>query len=137
MNKFVAMAALGAAIFATQPVAAQSGDGELIVTTYQAVPDSYVALLEWFDRIDRVRAEAGLEPIRHYSHRNGASWDFLRIAPQAVDGQSERMRAATERLGLPRPRPGQFRALVQSREDTIVAGPTTAAAILAEIAENQ
>lgn len=129
--------ALAATLALSVPANSQSDEDEIethIVSTYHAAPGQYRNLLSWIARQDRVRTEAGLQPLQLYAHQNGANWDFLVIQPVPTDEQNDAMEAAAERLNVDAA-VFEFRNYTMDHEDTYVAGPTTAAAFLAQADE--
>lgn len=123
---------LAGAIFLTaQPVSAQQSS-ERVVTTMHAAPGKYREVVQWLADIDRMRAQAGLEPRLIYRHHNGANWDFLVIEPPIVEGEEDLLEAAAEALGIEIPTL-YFREIVMDHEDTFVGGPMSGAEIMAEI----
>ena len=131
MKKFALALAVGSMMLTPQIAAAQDST-ERVVTVMHAAPGKYLGLVNWLVEVDRIRAEAGLAPRQIYRHHNGANWDFLVIEPPLVADEDDRMEAAAKKLGI-KPNPGAFRNLVMDHEDTVVGGPTTAAAILADM----
>ncbi len=131
MKKLAIALLLGS--MASIPTSASAQDqGESIITVLHAAPGKYYDLVKWMAQIDQIRAEAGLAPRVIYRHHNGANWDFLMIEPPVVPDEGAKMMAAAKKLGI-KPAPGAFRTLVMDHEDTIVGGPTTATAVLAEM----
>ncbi len=118
-------------MLAPQVTAAQDAS-ERVVTVMHAAPGKYMDLVKFLVEVDIIRAEAKLEPRQIYRHHNGATWDFLVIELPLVANKEDWYRAAAKKLGI-KPMPGEFRMLVIDHEDTVVGGPTTAAAILAEM----
>ncbi|MEP2234161.1 MAG: hypothetical protein ABJM58_01450 [Alteripontixanthobacter sp.] len=129
----LALAALPALI--VQPAMAQTPSIDEMYTVTQAkiAPGKYEEALRAQALIERVRAEAGLEPAMMYMHFQGANWDLLLIYPPAVDDEDKRMEAAARRLGVELPGPFANHALWSGHQDTVVFGPTTAAEALADI----
>lgn len=131
MTKFALALMMGSMLLTPQTAIAQDTT-ERVVTVMHAAPGKYRELVDFLVETDRIRAEASLAPRQIYRHRNGANWDFLVIEPPLVADEDDRMEAAAKKLGI-KPNPGTFRNLVMDHEDTTVGGPTTAAAILAEM----
>ena len=133
MKTIILALALGGMALTPQMAAAQEVP-ETVVTAMHAAPGKYRAVVEWMAQIDAIRAEAKLAPRQIYRHRNGANWDFFVVEAPLVDGEDEMMEAAAKRLGI-KPDPSVFRTIVMDHEDTVVGGPTTGAAILAQMDE--
>lgn len=133
MKKIVLALAMSTMMLAPQVAAAQDAS-ERVVTVMHAAPGKYMDLVKFLVEVDTVRAEANLEPRQIYRHHNGANWDFLVIEPPLVADEDDRYEAAAKKLGI-KPMPGAFRMLVMDHEDTVVGGPTTAAAIMADMTQ--
>jgi hypothetical protein len=131
----LAAAAAAACAFST-PASSQSPTGQ-IISVYRAAPGHQVALLKWLADRDRIATAAGVAPSQLYVHANGDSWDYLTIAPQTTDAQDDAQEAAGKRLGLTTgPRVGiELRQHISYHTDTLVTGPTSAAAYLATLGE--
>lgn len=133
MKKIVMALMLGSMMMTPQMATAQDAP-ERVVTVMHAAPGKYLDLVKFLVEVDTIRAEAKLEPRQIYRHHNGANWDFLIVEPPVVADEDDRMEAATKKLGI-KPTPGAFRNLVMDHEDTVVGGPTTGAAILADMSQ--
>ena len=128
MRKIMLGLLLGAAALAAAPSSAQEVS-ESVVTVYRAAPGHQEELLRWIARQDEFARTAGVPASQLYVHQNGASWDFLVIAPQTTDAQDEAIAAARRaanapvgiRIGM------ELRQHIGWHEDTVTAGPTTAA----------
>lgn len=130
-----AMAAACAISLATPCVAAEPG--RAIVSLYHAAPGQQLALLKWMAAQDRAAAAAGVGASQIYVHTSGDSWDYLVINPTTTDAQDEAIEAASKKMGLATgPKASiQFRTMIASHTDTYAVGPTSAAAILADMGE--
>ena len=124
---------LAAATLSSVPASAQPGGAT--ITTYRAAPGHQEQLLAWLARQDEISQAAGLPASQLYIHQDGASWDYLLIAPQTTPAQDEALDAAARRMGAASgPRAGlEMRQHVAEHTDTLVAGPTTAAEFLRRI----
>ncbi len=142
MRKLVCAVLLASSAFAVpadaqrrpQPRPQQS---EAIISIYRAAPGQQQQLLAWLARQDEINRAAGVSPAQLFVHQNGASWDFLIIAPQTTQQQDDAVEAAGRRMGAAvGPRAGlELRQHIAEHTDTIVAGPTTAADWLRRIRE--
>lgn len=132
---FAAAAAAIALSFTTPTVAAEPG--KAIVSLYHAAPGQQVTLLKWMAAQDRAAAAAGVAVSKIYVHMQGDSWDYLVINPMTTDAQDAAVEAELKKMGMTTgPRASvQFRTMIASHTDTISAGPTTAADILANLGE--
>lgn len=121
-----ALIILGAMI--ATPAAAQQQTGGAIVSVYRAAPGHQEQLLTWFAQQEAINKAAGIPPTQLYVHQDGASWDFLIVAPQTTPQQDQAFDAAARRMGAPvGPRAGlELRKHIAEHTDTFVAGPTTA-----------
>ena len=133
----LALTAAAALALTLPAVASAQSVGRAIITTYRAAPGHQVELLKWLAQQARIAAAAGVPASQLYVHANGDSWDYLLIAPQTTPAQDDALEAAAKRLGLPTgPRVGiELRKHVGSHADTLVRGPTSVRAYLAEIGE--
>ena len=111
------------------PAAAQPQGQSQIISIYRAAPGHQVRLLQWLARQDEISRQAGLPASQLYVHQDGASWDFLIVAPQTTPEQDQAVDAAARRAGAASgPRAGiELREHIAEHSDTFVAGPTTAA----------
>lgn len=113
------------------PASAQL-DQSATITTYRAAPGHQVELLRWLAQQNAVSEAAGVPAAQLYVHLDGASWDYLVISPDTTEAQDSAVEAAAQRMGVPTG-PGvsiELRRHIASHEDTVAAGPTTAAAML-------
>jgi hypothetical protein len=118
-------------------VAATAGAADvptMQVEIYRIAPGQHVNFLKLIALYDQANQEAGLPPRQLYVHQDGADWDFLIMQSAAdwTDEQRTKFRAALTRLGAPQG--AQFfveiRKFMAEHTDTVVSGPTTAAAWL-------
>ncbi|MCH8862824.1 MAG: hypothetical protein IID51_09980 [Proteobacteria bacterium] len=118
------------------PITATAEDeaGEYIVSLYHAAPGKQIDLLKWFARQDEIGAEVGLPPVQIYTHMSGDSWDYLMISPVTTDAQDAAFaEAAKKRGGKGRFAGGlRLRKYLQSHNDTLAWGPSTAAELVEE-----
>jgi hypothetical protein len=123
------LGALALALAAPAPIMAQAPAQSHIVSIYRAAPGHQIRLLQWFARQDQISRSAGLPPAQLFVHQDGASWDFMIIAPQTTPEQDAAVDEAARRAGAPvGPRSGiELREHIAEHSDTFVAGPTTAA----------
>ena len=127
--KYAAAAAAGAIAVTSVAYAQAAKPPRAVVSIYHAVPGHQQALLEWLAQQDRISAAAGIPASQIYAHTDGASWDYVIIAPVTTDAQDDALDAAAAKLGLPSgPKVGlELRKHIQSHTDTFVVGPMTAA----------
>lgn len=106
----------------------------MVIEIYRIAPGQHTAFLEAIAQYDEANRRAGLPPRQLYVHSDGASWDFLFIQPEETPDAN---RAALDRAWSEMRLPSgadfflQFRQFIAEHTDTIVNGPTTAAAFLA------
>ena len=105
-----------------------------IISEYRVAPGQHIAFLEWMAGQEAAAQEAGIPIGVWYVHQNGASWDFLQIAPDVdtTDEQDAAADAAAQARGLAiGPAAGiQLRQYVAEHTDTFAGGPMTAAQLL-------
>ena len=128
----IARLAFAAALMAVAaPTLAQEAPTS-IVSTYRAAPGQQVALLKWFAQQDEIAKAAGVPTGQLYVHQQGASWDFVLVSPFTTPAQDKALDDAAKKLGYTYgPAVGlELRKYIAEHTDTLVAGPTTAAAWL-------
>lgn len=127
MGKFIIGIALAAAI-AAAPAAAQRQNSGGTISIYRAAPGHQEALLTWFAKQEEIARSAGVPASVLYVHQDGASWDYLLIAPNTTKEQDAALDAAAAKMGAPSgPKAGlELRKHIAEHTDTIVAGPMTA-----------
>lgn len=125
------------AITSATPATAQQEPGALVVSTYRAAPGHQIELLKWLAQQERISAAAGVAPSQIYAHTDGASWDYIMIAPQTTPAQDDAMDAAAKKMGLPSgPMAGiELRKHIADHTDTMVRGPMTASQMLATLGQ--
>ncbi|WP_205481346.1 hypothetical protein [Sphingomonas arenae] len=130
-------AALALTCTLSTPVSAQQSGSRSVVSIYHAVPGHQAELLKWLARQDQISAAAGNPRSQLYVHMDGDSWDYVLIAPATTEAQDAAFDAAAKRMGVPTgPAAGiEFRKHIMSHTDTMTAGPTTAAEVLAALGE--
>ena len=126
--------AFGGAVSATTATAQRAHD-QRTISMYRAAPGHQEQLLAWLARQDEVSHAAGIPASQLYVHQDGASWDYLVVAPRTTPEQDAAFDAAAARMGVASgPRAGiEFRQHIAEHTDTMVAGPTTAADWLGRI----
>ncbi|RVQ69281.1 hypothetical protein EKN06_03560 [Croceicoccus ponticola] len=114
-------AAIAIAFAMGQPAIAQDSLDDLpVLTEYHFAPGKYAAAMAMMADGDRIRAEAGLEPITYYWHVQGDSWQVITVSPPTVENEGARYKAAREKLKIARPDPGAGMTLMTSHIDTLV-----------------
>lgn len=132
---FAVLAVLGV-MAAAAPAAAQQPPRS-VVSIYRAAPGQQAALLKWFAGQDQISQAAGMPASQLYVHQDGASWDFVVIAPASTREQDAALDAAAKKLGMTTgPAVGlELRKFIAEHTDTFAAGPTTAAAWLKQLGQ--
>ena len=104
-----------------------------LVSLYRVAPGQHVAFLEWMAANEAAATQAGVPASQWYAHMNGDAWDYLIIAPETTDEQDAAVEAAIQAQGRPTGPAGgiEFRKYMAWHTDTFVAGPMTAAELLA------
>ena len=110
------------------PAAAQE-PRSVLISIYRGAPGQQLALLKWLAQQDSIAQSAGLPPSQLYVHQDGASWDYLVIGPATTPQQDAAVEAAAKKMGATAgPMVGiELRRYITEHDDTVAAGPTTAA----------
>ncbi|HVK81514.1 MAG TPA: hypothetical protein VM915_12980 [Verrucomicrobiae bacterium] len=110
---------------------------------YRLAPGQHEAFVRRVALADRMRAAAGLAPLRLYFHQSGDSWDVLALKVASEDELTPEQEAAMEmrgrELGMPTG-PAYFvdlRTTVLEHTDTHAVGPVSAAQWLARLDERR
>ena len=127
--------AMGLSLAAVGPAHAQDDEAVSIVSLYRVAPGQHVAFLEWMAGNEAAASQAGVPASQWYAHMNGDAWDYLVIAPETTDEQDAAVDAALQAQGRPTGPAGgiEFRRYMAWHTDTFVAGPMTAAELLAAV----
>ena len=127
--------AAGLSLVAAGPVLAQEEETTSIVSLYRVAPGQHIAFLECMAANEAAAAQAGVAASQWYAHMNGDQWDYLVIAPETTDEQDAAVDAALQAQGRPTGAAGgiEFRKYMAWHTDTFVAGPMTAAELLAAV----
>ncbi len=116
----------------------QTGEepGRVRVSIYRMAPGRQLDYLRWQAAQDEVAKAAGIAPPQIYAHVDGADWDYLAIFPLTTAEQDRKLDDIARSKGLKVGFPAslEFRQLLSSHTDTLAAGPTSAAALLAAAA---
>ena len=135
-TSLIVLAALATAAPKWNPQAGK-GVGQARVSLYRVAPGQQLTFLKWLAAREEVSKEAGIPATQLYAHLDGDSWDYLLIAPVTTPDQDARFDQIAAKKGV---RTGfgaslQFRDFLTFHSDTLVSGPTTAAALVAEAVE--
>jgi hypothetical protein len=110
-------------------------DQETQISIYRVAPGQHIAFLQWMASQEAASREAGIPATssQWYSHINGDSWDYVQINTVATDEQGEAVDVAARARGLTTGTAAgiEFRKYIAWHTDTRVAGPMTAAELLA------
>lgn len=103
------------------------------VSLYRVAPGQHLAFLRYMATREELARQAGVDPIRLHAHLDGDAWDYLAIGPVTTADQDRRLDEAAAARGL---KTGfaalvDFRDLIAWHTDTLVAGPSSAAELLA------
>jgi hypothetical protein len=103
------------------------------VSLYEVAPGRQLDFLKWLAAREEAAKAAGVPPTQVYAHVDGDRWDYLVIWPLTTPEQDRRLdeQAAVRGLKTGFAAALEFRELLASHTDTIAAGPTTAAALVA------
>jgi len=138
MLLFAMLSGLGALTLAVPPrwtrETAQE-PGRVRISIYRMAPGKQLDYLRWQAAQDEVAKAAGVAPPQLFAHVDGADWDYLAIFPVTTPEQDKKMDEIARSKGL---KTGllaslEFRQLLASHTDTVAAGPTTAAELVAEV----
>ena len=107
--------------------------GRVRLSIYRMAPGKQLDYLRWQAAQDEVAQAAGVAPPQIYAHVDGADWDYVAIFPLTTVEQDKKMDEIARSKGLKTGFPAslEFRQLVASHTDTLAAGPTTAAELVA------
>ena len=103
------------------------------ISIYEIAPGRHLDFLKWMAAREEVAKAAGVPATQLYAHLDGDRWDYLVIWPITTPEQDRKLdeQAAAKGLKTGFPAALEFRELLASHTDTYVAGPTTAAALVA------
>jgi hypothetical protein len=104
------------------------------ISIYHVAPGRQLDFLKWMAAQEDVAREAGVPAVQLYAHLDGDSWDYVGIAPVTTPEQDKKLDEVAARKGLKTGFPAalEFRALLASHTDTHVAGPLSAAELVAQ-----
>ncbi|MFS8063811.1 MAG: hypothetical protein ACMG5Z_04400 [Luteimonas sp.] len=121
-----------AALATALPVLAQDTPRTAMVAIYHIAPGKQLEFLKWMAAREGVDKEAGVAATQWYAHLDGDSWDYVAVAPDLDDATSDKIDAMVRKRGLTAgPKAGlEFRTMISSHTDTLVAGPYTASELV-------
>jgi hypothetical protein len=95
------------------------------ISIYHIAPGKQLDFLRYWATQDEVAKEAGVPTVQLYAHIEGDSWDYLLMRPVTTPEQDKQMDEIAERRGIKTGIPAslEFRQLLASHSDTLVAGP--------------
>jgi len=107
-----------------------------IVSIYHVAPGKQLDFLRWMAAREAVDVSLGLDPGQWYAHMDGASWDFVGIAPERSAEEDAKIDAALKEKGLTTGFAAalELRQVIASHTDTFAAGPHSAAELVAAAA---
>ncbi len=128
---FAAVLACTASLSFAAPAFAQDTP-RAVVSIYRPAPGKQLDFLKWMAARDAVAREAGVAASQWYAHISGDNWDYIVISPDLDDATMNKIDELERKRGLKvGPTAGlEFRQVMASHTDTLVAGPTTAAALI-------
>jgi membrane-bound lytic murein transglycosylase B len=131
------MLIVAAALAAFVAPAVAQDEPTQIVTIYRAAPGQQVELLKWLAAQEQASQKAGVGRSQLYAHLNGASWDYLVIGPITTPEQDKAVDAAATKAGQPAGMKAglAMRQFIAEHSDTMVTGPTSAAALLKSLGQ--
>ncbi|MFA5941468.1 MAG: hypothetical protein WC809_19135 [Sinimarinibacterium sp.] len=112
-----------------QPADPAAEPGKVVITIIHAAPGKQLDLLKWLAAREEVDKEAGVPATQLYAHMDGDSWDYLTIAPQLSEADSNKVDELTKKKGMKIGFPAglEYRQFVTTHTDTFARGPMTAA----------
>ena len=134
MSRKVCLSLAVACLIAVSSVAvAQENEPRVIVSMYQIAPGKHLEFLKWLAARDEASKAAGLPAGQLYAHTNGASWDYVVIAPELTPEQDKKLDEVSKKRAL---KIGvaaslEIRQFIATHSDTFAVGPTTAADVIA------
>jgi membrane-bound lytic murein transglycosylase B len=134
MSRKVCLSLAVACLIAVSSVAvAQENEPRAIVSMYQIAPGKHLEFLKWLAARDEASKAAGLPAGQLYAHTNGASWDYVVIAPELTPEQEKKLDEVSKKRAL---KIGvaaslEIRQFIATHSDTFAVGPTTAADVVA------
>lgn len=140
MNRFRSLTLLvvcGLAVAAPRWSQDKKEPGRARITIYRIAPGKHLDFLKWMAAQDEVAKEAGIATVQLYAHVDGDSWDYLGIGPVTTPDQDKKADEIAASRGLKTGFPAslEFRQFVASHSDTYVAGPMSAAELVAQAAK--
>ena len=114
------------------PAATPAKPPKASVGIFHVAPGKQVDFLKWQAAREAVAKEVGVPAAQWYAHLEGDSWDYVVVAPFLTEADDAKIEAAEKKKGLKTgPQSGiEFRKMIASHTDTLVAGPMTAQQIL-------
>jgi hypothetical protein len=107
--------------------------GRARISLYRVVAGRQLDFLRWQAVQDEVSKEAGVPAGQLWAHLDGDAWDFLLIAPVTTPEEDRKKDEIAARRGLKTGFPSalEFRQYLEWHTDTLSAGPTSAADLVA------
>ena len=104
-----------------------------VISIYRIAPCKHLDFLKWMAAREAADKEAGLPASQLYSHRDGASWDYILVAPNLSDEQQKKSDAIAAKKGLTVGFKAhlEIRQFLSEHSDTYAIGPVTAAELVA------
>ncbi|MEP6634590.1 MAG: hypothetical protein ABJA62_10330 [Luteimonas sp.] len=126
-----------AMLVASFGVLAQDHADTAVISIYRVAPGKHLEFLKWMAAREATAKEAGIGATQWYRHLDGDSWDYIAIAPDTDEAMDDKSDAMAKKHGMAVGMKAGFelRALMASHTDTLVAGPTTAAAMVQKASE--
>lgn len=102
---------------------------EALVSIYNVAPGKHLEFLKWLAAREAVGKELGIAATVIYVHTNGASWDYVAIAPVLTAEQDKAVEELSKKKGLTTGFKAslEFRQMIASHSDTFTIGPVSAA----------
>jgi hypothetical protein len=109
-------------------------DATALISIYRIAPGKHHDVRKWMPAREAVDQEAGVPATQVYAHRDGASWDYIIIAPDLDAAQQAKVDAASAKKGLTTGFKShlEIRTMISEHSDTYAGGPTTFAELVAK-----
>ena len=104
-----------------------------LISIYRSAPGKHLEFLTRLAAREAADKEAGVPIGQWYAHRDGASWDYILVAPNLNDEQQKKSDAMAAKKGLTTGFKGhlEIRQFLSEHSDTFAVGPMTAAEFVA------
>ena len=104
-----------------------------LISIYRIAPGKHLDFLKWMAAREAADKEAGIPVGQMYAHRDGASWDYILIAPDLNADQQKKSDAMAAKKGLTLGFKAhlEIRGFIAEHSDTYAIGPMSASDFVA------